>query len=386
MPARPGDPIDPKPPLSLKTAPIRIGSAAAEALAWTPPPARSANVAMTVHLRKTIILLALVVAVGAAVTASVGAAGGEGTQRSDTRIVTVVKVRGLAWFDRMRTGIRRFAARTGVDATMTAARDASPRKQAAIIRRLIARRPDAITVVPNNPAALERVLARARRAGIVVVTHEASNQRNTDVDIEPFENRAFGAHLMDKLAGCMAGMGAYVAFVGHRSAQSHREWVRGAEARAKARFPGIRRIGGTLESLENPNVAYRKAKAVLAQNPDIGGFEGSSAEDVAGIGRAVREAGRQDATCVMGTSTPKTVGSLLTDGSVDRIFLWDPALAGQAQDRLALRLLEGRRVGPGLNLHLPGYRNLKRIAGSPHGLHGSAWIDIDRANAGKFPF
>ena len=281
----------------------------------------------------------------AAVTASVGAAGSEGTKRSDTRIVTVVKVRGLAWFERMRTGIRRFAARTGVDATMTAARDASPRKQAAISQSLIERRPDASTVVPNNPAALERVLARARRAGIVVVTHEASNQRNTDVDIEPFENRAFGAHLMDKLAGCMDGSGAYVAFVGHRSAQSHREWVRGAEARAKASYPGIRRIG-----------------------------------------RAVREAGRQDTTCVMGTSTPKTVGSLLTDGSVDRIFLWDPALAGQAQDKLALRLLEGRRVGPGLNLHLPGYRNLKRIAGSPHGLHGSAWIDIDRANAGKFPF
>lgn len=341
---------------------------------------------MTVHLLKTVTLVALVVAVGAPLTASVSGAAGESAQRSETRIVTVVKVRGLAWFDRMRTGIRRFAARTGVDARMTAADDASPRKQVAIIRRLIARRPDAITVVPNNPASLEDVLGRARRAGIVVVTHEASNQRNTDVDIEPFDNRAFGAHLMDSLAGCMGGSGTYVAFVGHRSAQSHREWVRGAEARARARFPGIRRIGRTLESLEDPNVAYRKAKTVLAQHPDIGGFEGSSAEDVAGIGRAVREAGRQDATCVMGTSTPRTVGSLLTDGSVDRIFLWDPALAGQAQDKLALRLLEGRRVGPGLDLRLPGYRKLKRIAGSPHGLHGSAWIDIDKGNARKFPF
>ncbi len=341
---------------------------------------------MSVHLRRTITILALVVAIGAAVTASVSGAASERAQHSETRIVTVVKVRGLAWFDRMRTGIRRFAARTGVDARMTAAGDASPRKQVAIIRRLIAQRPDAITVVPNNPASLETVLARARRAGIVVVTHEASNQRNTDVDIEPFDNRAFGAHLMDRLAACMGGSGTYVAFVGHRSAQSHREWVRGAEARAKARFPGIRRIGRALESLENPNVAYRKAKAVLAQHPDIEGFEGSSAEDVAGIGRAVREAGRQDTTCVMGTSTPRTVGSLLTDGSVDRIFLWDPALAGQAQDKLALRLLEARRVGPGLDLRLPGYRSLKRIAGSPHGLHGSAWIDIDRANARKFPF
>ena len=341
---------------------------------------------MSVHLLKTITVLALVVAVAAAVTTSVSGAFDQRAQRSETTIVTVVKVRGLAWFDRMRTGIRRFAARTGVHARMKAAGDASPRKQAAIIRRLIAQRPDAITVVPNNPASLEAVLARARRAGIVVVTHEASNQRNTDVDIEPFDNRAFGAHLMDRLARCMGGSGKYVAFVGHRSAQSHREWVRGAEARAQARFPGIRRIGRALESLENPDVAYRKAKAVLARHPDIEGFEGSSAEDVAGIGRAVREAGRRDTTCVMGTSTPRTVGSLLTDGSVDRIFLWDPALAGQAQDKLALRLLEGRRVGPGLDLRLPGYRSLKRTAGSPHGLHGSAWIDIDSTNARKFPF
>jgi simple sugar transport system substrate-binding protein len=347
---------------------------------------RSASVVMTVPMRRPITILVLALAAYAAVAGGASGAATDSAQRSETRIVTVVKVRGLAWFERMRTGIRRFAAGTGVDATMTAARDASPRRQAAIIRRLIAQRPDAITVVPNDPASLEHVLARARRAGIVVVTHEASNQRNTDVDIEPFDNRAFGAHLMNRLAGCMGGTGTYVAFVGHRSAQSHMEWVRGAEARAKARFPGIRRIGRAIESLENPDIAYRKAKAVLAQHPDIDGFEGSSASDVAGIGRAVREAGRQDTTCVMGTSTPKTVGSLLTDGSVDRIFLWDPALAGQAQDRLALRLIEGRRVGPGLDLHLRGYRNLKRIAGSPHGLHGSAWIDIDTTNARKFPF
>jgi simple sugar transport system substrate-binding protein len=386
MPARPGDPIDPKPPLSLKTAPIRIGFVAADALAWPPNAARSAIVPMRMRLIKIMSFLALTAVAGVAVAGSVSGAAGTPTRGSDIRIVTVVKVRGLAWFGRMREGIRRFADRTGVDATMTAAGDASPRKQAAIIRRLIGERPDAITVVPNSPRSLERVLARARRAGIVVVTHEASNQRNTDVDIEPFDNAAFGAHLMDSLGKCMGGSGTYAAFVGHRSAQSHMEWVRGALAAAKLKFPGIRRIGRPIESREDAGVAYRKAKALLAQHPDIEGFEGSSAVDVAGIGRAVREAGRQDTTCVMGTSTPRTVGSRLRDGSVDRIFLWDPAVAGRAQDKLALRLIRGRRVGPALDLGLPGYRRLRRIAGSPHGLHGSAWIDIDRTNAGKFPF
>jgi ABC-type sugar transport system substrate-binding protein len=36
--------------------------------------------------------------------------------------------------------------------------------------------------------------------GIVVVTHEASNQKNMDYDVEAFDNKAFGAGLMDRLA------------------------------------------------------------------------------------------------------------------------------------------------------------------------------------------
>jgi hypothetical protein len=51
--------------------------------------------------------------------------------------------------------------------------------------------------------------------GIRVVTHEASNQVNADVDIEAFDNLAFGSHLMEELASSMGGSGTYVAFVGH---------------------------------------------------------------------------------------------------------------------------------------------------------------------------
>ena len=36
--------------------------------------------------------------------------------------------------------------------------------------------------------------------GIKVVTHEADNEKNTDVDIEAFDNTAFGEHLMENLA------------------------------------------------------------------------------------------------------------------------------------------------------------------------------------------
>ena len=49
-------------------------------------------------------------------------------------------------------------------------------------------------------------------------------------------------------------------------------------------------------------------------------------------------------------------------------------------------LVKGEKIGPGLDLGLPGYRDLKGIRGTPHGLAGSGWITIDKSNAGQYPF
>src|SRR6516164_8855810 len=167
------------------------------------------------------------------------------------RIVTVVKRTGIVWFERMQEGINKFAAQTDINATMMGAADADPQKQAEIIRKLIAEKPNAITVVPNSPEALEEVLKKARAAGIKVVTHEAGNQVNTDVDIEAFDNLAFGAHLMDELASCMGRKGDYVAFVGHVTARSHMRWVTSAYDRAKQKYPDIKRIAEPIETGEH---------------------------------------------------------------------------------------------------------------------------------------
>ena len=88
----------------------------------------------------------------------------------------------------------------------------------------------------------------------------------------------------------------------------------------------------------------------------------------------------------MGTSLPSVAGEFLNDGAVDKMFLWDPRVAGQAQAKLALMLIKGEKIAPGLDLGLPGYRKLKRISGTPHAFAGSGWITIDKANAKQCPF
>ena len=304
----------------------------------------------------------------------------------DLRFVNVVKLIGVGWFDRMEEGIASFASATGIDATQTGADDASPEKQVKLVEDLIAQGVSAITVVPNSPEALEGVFQKARDAGIVIVTHEASSQKNTDADIEAFDNTAYGEEIMKNLGECMDGEGDYAAFVGQRTAESHMQWVAGALTYAEVNFPGITRVEQPIESTENADVAYEKTKELLKKYPNLKGIQGSSAVDVVGIGRAIDELGLQDKVCVMGTSIPSLAGKYLDSGAVDKIFFWDPALAGEAMMQIARLLVSGQQVTPGTDLGLVGYENLQQSADNPTTWYGSAWVIVDKDNAADYPF
>jgi simple sugar transport system substrate-binding protein len=319
-------------------------------------------------------------------TSGGSSAGGGDTAPEDMRIVNVVKLVGVGWFDRMEEGINEFAEETGIDASQTGADDASPEKQVKVIQDLIAQRPTAITVVPNSPESLEATLKRAQDQGIIVVTHEASNQQNMDADIEAFDNAAYGAQIVENLSECMGGQGQYAAFVGNLTAKTHMQWVQGGLDWATENAPGLERVVDPIESKEDESVAYERAKEILAKYPDIKGFQGSAGTDVAGIARAVQEAGRTDDVCVMGTSIPSVASKYLEDGSIDKIFFWDPAMAGKAMATIAERLANGDEVGEGTDLGIPGYESLTVSSENPKVFYGDAAIAVDKSNADEYDF
>lgn len=302
------------------------------------------------------------------------------------RFVNVVKLTGIGWFDRMESGVKEFATETGNNATQTGPAEASAEQQVKIITDLIAQKPAAITIVPNSPESVEGIMKQARDQGIVIVTHENSGAKNVDANIEAFDNTAYGSHIMDSLATCMNNKGKYAAFVGSVTAASHNEWAAGALAQAKAKYPEITRVSDPLESKENADIAYQKTKELIQKFPDLAGIEGSASVDIAGIGRAVQELGLQDKICVMGTSIPSVAGKYLADGSVDKMFFWDPALAGKAMLKLAANVIDGKKIVAGMDLGIPGYTALAQSTTNPLSFYGSAWIDVDSKNAGDYPF
>ena len=171
-------------------------------------------------------------------------------------IVTVVKITGINWFNRMEQGVKEYAETSGNNATQTGPAEADPAQQLRIIQDLVARKPDAIAVVPMDPATIEPILKEAMDRGIVVVTHEATNQVNTMYDIEAFDNTAFGAGINESLAKCMGGEGKWTVFVGSLGSKTHNQWADGGIANAADNHPGMELVDPKNETFDDADKAY----------------------------------------------------------------------------------------------------------------------------------
>jgi simple sugar transport system substrate-binding protein len=298
-------------------------------------------------------------------------------------IVTVVKIGGIQWFNRMEEGVEKFARETGYNAYQLGPARDDAQLQVQIVKDAIARKVDAIAVVPFSPDALEPVLKEAMDAGIKVVSHEAAGIQNVDLDVEAFRNADLGQHYMKKLGECMGGKGEYAVFVASLASTSHNQWVDAAVAYQKANFPDMKMVGSKNETSDEQPQAYAKTQELLRAYPNLRGFQGSGSTDVAGIGQAIEEHGMASETCVVGTSLPSISGKYLDSGAVDMISFWDPALAGYAMNKLAVMLLEGKKPTDGMSLEIPGY---ERVSFDGKVIRGQAWVDVSKDNAKDYPF
>jgi len=305
---------------------------------------------------------------------------------TDFEIVMVVKLEGVAWFDNMRLGIQEFAKETGVNAYQIGADTADPASQVALIEDLIAKGVDAILVVPNDPVALEPVFKKANDAGILTLTHEASNQKQVSFDIEAFDNVAYGRHMMDVMAEDMNYEGEYATFVGHLTSTTHNEWIDGAVAQQLEKYPNMKMVAERVEDRENQQIDYEKALELLKTYPNLKGFMGTAMCGVPGFSLAIEEKGLIGKVGAYGTCLPSVAYDYLLNGSAKSIHFWIPADAGYVTAKVAWELLKGNEITEGMDLGKPGYENII-IKENEHGfpvIYGNAWKDVTVENIDEY--
>ncbi|QGF22666.1 autoinducer 2 ABC transporter substrate-binding protein [Raineyella fluvialis] len=299
-------------------------------------------------------------------------------------MVTVPKLTGIAWFNRMEQGVQQYAKDTGNNAYYQGSSQADANAQVKVIQDLIASKVAALLVTPFQPDAVEQVLKQAMDAGIIVITHEAPNIKNAHYDLEAFQNKDYGINLMKELAKRMNQTGNYIQMVGSLSSSTHVAWVDAAEEYQKANFPNMKRVGDRIETSDDAQKAYQKMQEALSAFPNLAGVQGSASTDVVGVGQAVEEAKLQDKVVVCGTSTPKDTKALLQSGAIDLIQFWDPGMAAYAQNVAAKMLLDKQKIEAGMSLKAKGYSKItidgKVIVGD------NAWINVTKDNANEYDF
>ena len=317
---------------------------------------------------------------------SSGAGGGGGDKKYN--IAVVPKDSTNPWFVRMEVGVKKFAGDTGLNVYQKGPATTDATQQAQVIRDLIAQKVDALCVVPVDPGALEPVLKEAMDAGITVITHEGATQQNTKYDIEAFNNAAYGGFIMQNLAEAMGEEGTYTTMVGHVTNASHNEWADGGVAYAKEKFPKMVLLEAEprVESQDDGEVAYQKAKELMKKYPDLKGIMGTSSFDAPGVARAIEELGLQGKFFTAGTGMPEANKAILEKGLVHALTLWDPADAGYAMAALAVKVLKGEEIKAPIDLGVKGYEEVKFAEGSDKVMEGAGWIVITKDNVDEFGF
>jgi simple sugar transport system substrate-binding protein len=305
-------------------------------------------------------------------------------EKKTYNLATVVKIMGINWFNRMENGVKKFGQDTGNRTAEYGPATTDSAQQIRIVADLIAKKVNGLVVIPFQPLAMEPVLKKAMERKIVVITHEASDIQNADYDVEAFDNKAYGEHLMEALAKLMDYEGEYAVYVGSLTSKTHNEWVDSAVALQKSKYPKMKLIADKIETNDNQQVAYAKTKQLLRAHPNVKGFEGSASTDVAGIGLAIEEAGLEGKKAVVGTSLPSIAKKYLPSGAVDMISFWDPADAGYVSNKVAVMVLNGQKITDGMDLGVKGYNKVKLVNGNK--IYGQAWTDVTKDNLSQYDF
>jgi len=262
----------------------------------------------------------------------------------------VVKIGGIPWFNAMNTGIKEVGKELGVNAFMVGPTSADPALQVRAIEDLIAKGVDVIGVVPNDEDAVEPVLAKARKAGIKVVTEEGPGIKNKDWDVEFTSIKGFGIAHAKLLAKKMGGKGEYAVFVGSLTVPLHNAWADAANAYLAKNFPDMKKVGKRYGVAESVDDSRKTALDLIAAHPHLKGILAFGSQGPIGVGRAIEERHLKGKLYVVGVFSPGQGRKLVKSGAIAGGFMWNPAEAGRVFVRVGKMLANGTPITDGMTI------------------------------------
>lgn len=285
--------------------------------------------------------------------------GAKAESAKGATIALIYGIKGDPFYITMERGAREEAARLGVKLVADGPSQWNPALQSPIIDAMVARKVDAMVVVPNDPQAMISSLQRANDSGVPIVTADttlgdgnyASGSVTFPVAGVSSDNFAGGKLACNALIQAMGGKGKIYILVSTPNVVSDTARRDGCKAAIKSAGPSVG-LAGVDYTQSNSAIATNDTQAVLQRNPDITGIFGGNTFSAEGAAAAVRTANLQGAVKIASFDAPEEAISALKDKTIDLVIAQQPALIGATAVKDAYDALDGKTVKP-KNTYIP---------------------------------
>ena len=287
---------------------------------------------------------------GAAVMAGTLGLSSLAMAQAEKKMVVVVKIAGIPWFNALENGVKKGGTDLKVDASMVGPANVDPAQQVKLLEDLIAQKVDVIGLVPLDVKVTEPVLKRAQEAGIPVITHEGPEQEGRTWNVELIDSVKFGEVQMQKLAAEMGEEGEYVVYVGTLTTPLHNIWADSAIAYQKAHYPKMKLAADRFPGADEIDTSYKTTLDVIKAYPNLKGILGFGSNGPIGAGNAVREKRLGKKIAIVGTVLPSQAKPLIMDGTIREGYLWNPTDAGYAMVAVGKLVMDGTPIVDGVEI------------------------------------
>jgi simple sugar transport system substrate-binding protein len=265
-------------------------------------------------------------------------------------MVLVAKTVGDAWTNLLEKGLTKAGKDLNIKTSVVGTTHGDPAEQVKLIEDLIAKKVNAIGLLPLDVKVLAPVLKRARDAGIVVITQEGPNQDEKTWDVEMIDSKDYGETQMKALAREIGDEGDYAVVVGTLTTPLHNFWADAAIAYQKEHFPKMHLVADRFPGADNVDASAQLMRDLIKAYPNLKGVILFGAGGPIGAGNVLRERHLSDKIAVVGSVVPSQAKPLIEAGAIREGFLWNPADAGYAMAAVAQLEWNGTKIENGTDV------------------------------------
>ena len=285
--------------------------------------------------------LAAVSAVALAVTA----VGSTQANAANYKITFIQGVAGDAFYVTMGCGVAAAAAKDGADITTQGGAKWDATIQKPVLDSVIASKPDAILIAPNDKAALQKPIEAAIAAGIKVVLVDTTIDDPSTAVAEIASDNYGGGKAAFNAVKQLAPKGGKVLVVSTSPGVSSVDarvngFADGANADKKFNYIGVQ------YSNNEPAVAQRIITAALAKNKDIVAVFATNLFSAQGVAAGIKQAGKAGKVQIVGFDAGSDQVKALKSGLVQALIAQQPGTIGSKGVDAAVAALKGQTVSP----------------------------------------